>query len=152
MGIPTFESANGEMMEAGEGASIAELRIQGNNRQSVFRSYTYPRMHQPNLTVLTAAHVTRVVLDGSKAVAVEAIVDDKLVRFEAGRGNRSLPRGGSHAEGADAVGDPGLRPNCVDMAFRSSKTCLASAKTIRITSHLADVGIRKTAAGRRRWM
>lgn len=83
MGIPTFESANGEMMEAGEGAAIAELRIKGNNRQSVFRSYTYPRMHQSNLTVLTGAHVTRVILDGSKAVAVEAIVDDQLVRFKA---------------------------------------------------------------------
>ncbi|NEH57921.1 GMC family oxidoreductase [Rhizobium leguminosarum] len=85
MGIPTFESANGEMMEAGEGAAIAELRIHGNKRQSVFRSYTYPHMHQPNLTVLTGALVTRVILAGSKAVTVEAIVDDELVRFKAGR-------------------------------------------------------------------
>ncbi len=83
LGIPTFESANGEMMESGEGAAIAELRIQGGKRQSVFRSYTYPRMHQSNLTVLTGAYVTRVILDGSRAIGVEAIVDDELVRFGA---------------------------------------------------------------------
>lgn len=84
-GIPKFDSANGEMMEGSGGAAIAELRIRDGKRQSVFRSYTYPRMHQPNLTVLTNALVTRVILAGRKAIGVEAIVDGKRLRFGAAR-------------------------------------------------------------------
>jgi choline dehydrogenase len=83
MGIPKFDSANGEMMEADGGAAIAELRIRDKRRQSVFRSYTYRRMHQRNLTVLPGALVTRIVLAGKKAVAVDAIVDGKPMRFSA---------------------------------------------------------------------
>lgn len=84
-GIPRFESANGEMMEGPGGAAIAELRIRDGKRQSVFRSYTHPRMHQPNLTVLTNALVTRVIFAGEKAIGVEAVVDGKPVRFGAAR-------------------------------------------------------------------
>lgn len=84
-GIPKFASANGEMMEAPGGAAIAELRIRNGQRQSVFRSYTYPRMHQPNLTVLTSAVVTRVIFRERKAVAIEALMDGKPVRFGAAR-------------------------------------------------------------------
>ena len=85
LGIPSFASANGEMMEGPGGAAIAELRIRGGRRQSVFRSYTYPRMHQPNLTVLSSAPVTRIVFSGSQAVGVEAMVDGEPVRFGATR-------------------------------------------------------------------
>lgn len=83
MGVPKFESANGEMMEASGGAAIAELRIRDGKRESVYRSYTYPRMAQPNLTVLTNAVVTRVLFSGRSAVGVEALVDGKLFRFGA---------------------------------------------------------------------
>ncbi len=81
--IPTFDSANGEMMEASAGSAIAELRIKNGRRQSLFRSYTYPRMPQPNLTVLTDALVTRVLLSGKKATGVEVIHDGRPVGFEA---------------------------------------------------------------------
>jgi choline dehydrogenase len=73
------------MMEGPGGAAIAELRIRDGKRQSIFRSYTYPRMHQPNLTVLTNALVTRMVFAGRKAIGVEAIVDGKPLRFGAAR-------------------------------------------------------------------
>src|SRR5215467_1880869 len=53
VGIPTFENHNGRMMEGSGGAAILELRIRDGQRLSAFRSYTYPRMDQPNLTVLT---------------------------------------------------------------------------------------------------
>ena len=84
-GIPKFESANGEMMEGPGGAAIAELRIRDGKRQSIFRSYTYPCMHQPNLTVLTNAFVTRVIVAGKRAIGVEALVDGKPLRFGATR-------------------------------------------------------------------
>lgn len=84
-GIPRFESANGEMMEGVGGAAIAELIIRNGKRQSIFQSYTYPRMHQPNLTVLTNALVTRVLFEGRKAIGVEAIVEGKAIRFGADR-------------------------------------------------------------------
>jgi choline dehydrogenase len=38
IGIPTFESNNGRMMEADGGASILDLRIRDGKRLSVFRS------------------------------------------------------------------------------------------------------------------
>jgi choline dehydrogenase-like flavoprotein len=59
VGIPTFENQNGRMMEGVGGASIFDLRVRDGCRQSVFRSYLFPYMDRPNLTVLTDALVTR---------------------------------------------------------------------------------------------
>jgi choline dehydrogenase len=63
VGIPTFENQNGRMMESAGGASITEIRARDGRRESVFRSYTYPYMDRPNLTVLTHALVTRITFD-----------------------------------------------------------------------------------------
>src|SRR5262249_50899384 len=70
LGIPTFDDQNGEMMEGEGGAAITNLRIRDGRRLSVFRTYTYPYMDHPNLTVLTGALVTRVVFDGKRAAGV----------------------------------------------------------------------------------
>ena len=83
-GIPTFESHNGRMMESGGGASILDVRIRNGKRLSAFRSYTFPYMDRPNLTVLTAALVTRVTLEGKRATGVEIAYDGKSVRIGAG--------------------------------------------------------------------
>lgn len=83
-GIPTFESHNGRMMESGGGASILDVRIRNGKRLSAFRSYTFPYMDRPNLTVLTAALVTRMTLDGKRATGVEIAYDGKIVRIGAG--------------------------------------------------------------------
>jgi choline dehydrogenase len=83
-GIPTFESHNGRMMESGGGASILDVRIHKGKRLSAFRSYTFPYMDRPNLTVLTAALVTRVTLEGKRATGVEIAYDGKSVRIGAG--------------------------------------------------------------------
>ena len=82
-GVPRFDSANGAMMEAPAGAALAELTIRDGRRSSLFRAYAWPRMHQPNLTVLTGARVARVLFEGSRATGVEAIVDGRPVRFAA---------------------------------------------------------------------
>src|SRR5260370_569461 len=42
IGIPTFESNNGHMMEGHGGASILDLRVRDGKRLSVFRYYTFP--------------------------------------------------------------------------------------------------------------
>ena len=83
-GIPTFESHNGRMMESGGGASILDVRIHNGKRLSAFRSYTFPYMDRPNLTVLTAALVIRVTLEGKRATGVEIAYDGKSVRIGAG--------------------------------------------------------------------
>ena len=84
LGIPRYESPNGEMMEGPGGVAITDLRINQGKRESVYDSYIRPRLQHPNLTVLTGALVTRVLLSGTKAIGVEAVVDGKRHRFHAG--------------------------------------------------------------------
>jgi choline dehydrogenase len=81
--IPTFDDQNGKMMEGEGGAAITNLRIRDGRRLSVFRTYTYPFMDRPNLTVLTGALVTRVVFDGKQAVGVEFCRDGRSRRIAA---------------------------------------------------------------------
>ena len=84
VGIPTFQSQNGLMMEGEGGASIMDLRVRDGMRQSIFRSYTYPYMDRPNLTVLCHALVTRLVMKGKQAMGVEIVHDGKVRRIGAG--------------------------------------------------------------------
>ena len=84
IGIPTFESNNGRMMEADGGASILDLRVRDGKRLSVFRSYTFPYMDRPNLTVLTHALVSRVTFEGQRANGVEIVYNGKTQRIAAG--------------------------------------------------------------------
>jgi choline dehydrogenase len=84
IGIPAFESNNGRMMEADGGASILDLRVRDGKRLSVFRSYTFPYMNRPNLTVLTHALVSRVTFEGKRATGVEIVYNGKTQRIAAG--------------------------------------------------------------------
>jgi choline dehydrogenase len=84
VGIPTFQSQNGLMMEGEGGASIMDLRVRDGMRQSVFRSYVFPYMDRPNLTVLCHALVTRLVMSGKQASGVEIVHDGKVRRIAAG--------------------------------------------------------------------
>ena len=83
-GLPTFESNNGRMMEGAGGASILDVRIRNGKRLSAFRTYTFPYMDRPNLTVLTAALVTRVTFEGKRATGVEMAYEGKSIRIGAG--------------------------------------------------------------------
>jgi choline dehydrogenase len=84
IGIPTFESHNGRMMEGDGGASLLEQLVRDGKRQSVFRAYAFPYMDRPNLTVLTHAMVTRVTFEGKRATGVEIAYDSKTNRIGAG--------------------------------------------------------------------
>jgi choline dehydrogenase len=82
-GIPVFDDANSSMMEGPGGASYFNLRIRDGRRQSIFRSYTFPLMNQPNLTVLPGTLVTRVLFERGAAVGVECLLDGQRHRFHA---------------------------------------------------------------------
>src|ERR1700716_2129183 len=84
VGIPIFENQNGRMMEGVGGCSIMDVRIRDGKRQSVFRSYTFPYMDRPNLTVLTRALVTRATFAGKRATGVECTYNGKTHRIGAG--------------------------------------------------------------------
>jgi choline dehydrogenase len=83
VGIPTFENQNGRMMEHPAGAAISDIRARAGRRQSVFGSYLAPVLHQPNLSVITAALVTRVSFDGTQATGVELLHDGQMHRITA---------------------------------------------------------------------
>ena len=85
LGVPTFDSPNGAMMEGHGGAAINDLRIRDGKRLSVFRSYTYPRMAQPNLTVLTGALVSRLTFENNRVTGVEVLLDGEPRMFGAAR-------------------------------------------------------------------
>jgi len=83
IGIPTFENPNGRMMELDGGAAISDVRTRDGKRQSVFRSYVFPYMDRPNLTVLTEALVTRVTFEGKRATGVEISYRGKTQQIQA---------------------------------------------------------------------
>src|ERR1700716_1574884 len=82
-GIPTFENPNGRMQEGQGGCSIQEIRSRGGKRQSIFRSYTFPYMDRPNLTVLTHATVVRLIVEGMRATGVEIAYNEQVQRIGA---------------------------------------------------------------------
>jgi len=84
VGMPSFDSNNGRLMEGDGGASILDLRVRDGKRLSVFRTYVFPYIDRPNLTVLTHALVTRLTLEGKRATGVEIALDGKIQRITAG--------------------------------------------------------------------
>lgn len=83
LGIPTYASPNGEMMETAGGCAISDVLIRDGKRHSIFRAFTYPYLNRPNLTLLTKTQVNRVMIQGGRAIGVEAVRDGVLHRFGA---------------------------------------------------------------------
>jgi choline dehydrogenase len=84
IGIPTFEHPNGLMLEVASGAAIQDIRARDGKRLSVFRSYTFPYMDRPNLTVLTNATVLRLIIKDKRTTGVEISHNGKTHRIDAG--------------------------------------------------------------------
>ena len=84
VGIPSFDSNNGRMMEGDGGASICDVRVRNGLRQSAFRSYVAPYLERPNLTVLPHALITRLTLRGNRVTGVEFHHRGKTRRVRAG--------------------------------------------------------------------
>jgi choline dehydrogenase len=55
-----------------EGVGLRQVSIRGGTRETTARALLYPAMKRPNLTVITRAHATRVLLEGRRASVVEA--------------------------------------------------------------------------------
>jgi choline dehydrogenase len=83
IGIPTFDSPNGRMMEGIGGAAIMDLIVRAGKRQSIFRSYVYPYLDRANLTVLTGALVTNISFKGKQATGVHVVYRGKSQHINA---------------------------------------------------------------------
>ncbi|MFT8245826.1 GMC family oxidoreductase [Roseomonas sp. BN140053] len=81
-GIPFSEDPNGVQQE---GISRMEATTGGGERSSTARAYLRPASGRPNLTILTHAPTTRILLDGDRAVAVEYRHRGEPKRAEAAR-------------------------------------------------------------------
>ena len=85
VGLERFPNPNGRMMESSGGCAFLDETVRDGKRQSIFRSYLYPLMGQPNLTVLTGALTTRILFDRRRATGVKFHCQGKTVRVEATR-------------------------------------------------------------------
>ena len=83
LGIKTFDDAMGSMMETDGGAALNNLRVRGGQRLSAFRSYVYPVMDRPNLTVVSSALVLRILFENRRAVGVEVSYSGAVRRIRA---------------------------------------------------------------------
>jgi choline dehydrogenase len=80
LGFSRYPNANGRMMEEPDGCAFVDETVLDGKRQSIFRSYLYPVLDRPNVTVLTGALATRLLIDGKKVVGVEFVYAWKLHR------------------------------------------------------------------------
>jgi len=85
IGLQRFPNPNGQMMEATSGCAFADDIIQDGRRQSIFRSYVYPVMDRPNITVLTGALARRILFDRRRAAGIEFSWYGKTFRPKATR-------------------------------------------------------------------
>jgi choline dehydrogenase-like flavoprotein len=83
IGIPTYQSPNGRLMEEKRGAAITDLRWRAGKRLSVFRTYIDPYQQSPNLAVVPQALVTRVIFEGTRAAGVEVLYGGAVYRVAA---------------------------------------------------------------------
>ena len=85
VGLKRFPNPNGQMMEAAGGCALIDETVRNGKRQSIYRSYVYPLMAQPNITVLTAALTMRILFEGRRATGIAFHYQGKVLRVEATR-------------------------------------------------------------------
>jgi 4-pyridoxate dehydrogenase len=81
-GWPITDDYNGP---APVGFGRSQYSIRNGRRCSAAVAYLHPVRHRANLKVVTGAHATRVLMDGTRATGVEYSDGNDLVRAEAGR-------------------------------------------------------------------
>lgn len=84
IGIPAYDSHNGVMMEGPGGAAIQDVRVRDGRRDSAFHAFVAPHLQRPNLTVLTNALVSRLILRGNRVAGVEFRRDGQTHEVAAG--------------------------------------------------------------------
>src|SRR5215472_7594374 len=83
LGLQRFPNSNGQMMESVGGCAFIDETVRQGTRQSIFRSYVYPIMDQPNITVLTGALAARIQFTGDRAAGIEFFYNGKTHRAQA---------------------------------------------------------------------
>ena len=94
VGLQRFPNPNGRMMEVAGGCALVDETVRGGKRQSIFRSYVYPLMAQPNITVLTGALATRILFDHRHATGTTSALRYCAVRVgcrTTGTSNQGVP-------------------------------------------------------------
>ena len=81
-GVKPRADLNGE---DSEGMGLRQLAVRGGTRETTARAFLGPASKRPNLTVLTDAQVTRVLLEGRRAVGVEARTPQGAITVRANR-------------------------------------------------------------------
>ena len=83
LGLQRFPNSNGRMMESAGGCAFIDETVRRGKRQSIFRSYVYPIMDQPNIAVLTGALAARIQFTGNRATGIEFLYNGKTHRAQA---------------------------------------------------------------------
>lgn len=81
-GLPRNADFNGSQQE---GVGHYQMTIKGARRNSAARAFLRPAMKRSNVTVLTRAHVTRILFEGRRAVGVEFVRGGQRETVRAGR-------------------------------------------------------------------
>lgn len=68
-----------------EGVGMYQVTHKNGERCSAAKAYLTPNLARPNLTVMTGAHAMRLLMDGRRAVGVEARVKGSIAQFRAKR-------------------------------------------------------------------
>jgi choline dehydrogenase-like flavoprotein len=81
-GHPVNPDFNGATQE---GAGLYQVTQKAGERCSAAKAYLTPHLHRPNLKIVTGAQATRILLEGRRAVGVEAMVGGQLQQLLARR-------------------------------------------------------------------
>jgi choline dehydrogenase len=82
LGMPELADLNGQ---AGVGVGPVPSNTRAGRRVSTADAYLAPARHRRNLTVRERCLATRVIVEGGRAVGVEALADGRPTRMSAGR-------------------------------------------------------------------
>jgi len=83
LGYPVLDDLNGAREEGSGGFALMNQIIRDGRRQSIARSYLYPVLGKPNVTLLVKSHVDRVTFSGTRATGVELKRGDATLRVSA---------------------------------------------------------------------
>ncbi len=81
-GYPRNADFNGPVQE---GVGLYQVTHKNGERCSAAKAYLTPNLARPNLTVMTGAHTTRILMEGRSAVGVELRVNGALQQLKASR-------------------------------------------------------------------
>ena len=81
-GYPRNADFNGPVQE---GVGLYQVTHKNGERCSAAKAYLTPNLARPNLTVMTGAHTTRILMEGRRAVGVELRVNGALQQLKVSR-------------------------------------------------------------------